>query len=67
MQRLLILAALLGAVVLALRWLAARVMPARDGDPLPVKAGQDGTAARLAFAALFLVIAATSAGWLEGL
>lgn len=67
MQRLLILVALFAAAALAMRWLAARFAPARDAQTLPARAGQDGPVARLAFAALFLVIAATCAGWLEGL
>ncbi|MEI4470827.1 hypothetical protein [Frigidibacter sp. MR17.24] len=66
MQRLLLLVALGALVVLGLRWVAARV----GGDTpatLPARPAHDGPVAKLAFAALFLVIAATSAGWLEGL
>lgn len=72
MQRLVLVLAVVAAVVLLGRLLLARLdnrrAPPAAGSTLPAPVGTtDGTVAKLAFAALFLLVLGTSAGWLEGL
>lgn len=69
MQRLVLLLALAAVLVAAILWLARGVAGmARSAEPAAPGAVQgSGAVPKLAYAGLFLLIAGTSAGWLEGL
>lgn len=69
MQRLVLLFALAAVLVAAVLWLGRLVAGmARSGEPAAPGAVQGaGPVPKLAYAALFVLIAGTSAGWLEGL
>lgn len=73
MQRLVLLFALAAVLVAAVLWLGRLAAGmARSGEPAAPGAVQGavqgaGPVPKLAYAALFVLIAGTSAGWLEGL
>jgi len=69
MQRLVLVVVLAAAFVAAVLWLGRFAAGlARSGAPAtPGSAQGSGAVPKLAYAALFVLIAGTSAGWLEGL
>jgi|GEM_PF-4545608 len=69
MQRLVLLFALAALLVAAVLWLGRLAAGmARAGEPAaPGHVQGTGTLPKLAYGALFVLIAGTSAGWLEGL
>ncbi|MBC7138506.1 MAG: hypothetical protein H5U17_07090 [Defluviimonas sp.] len=69
MQRLVLLLVLAAVLVAAVLWLARGIAGlARSAGPLvPGPVQGSGAVPKLAYAALFLLIVGTSAGWLEGL
>lgn len=69
MQRLVLLFALAAVLVAAVLWLGRLAAGmARSGEPAaPGTVQGAGPVPKLAYAALFVLIAGTSAGWLEGL
>lgn len=69
MQRLVLVLVLAAVLVAAVLWLARSVAglarSTESGAPSALQGA--GTVPKLAYAGLFLLIAGTSAGWLEGL